>query len=139
AGRLLADCLRDAGLPPGVFQYLSGSGRDIGAALASHPLCAGLTFTGSVGVGMQLLRQMAGPPYPRPCLAEMGGKNPCLVTARADLDRAAAGIVRSAYGMGGQKCSALSRLYVEQGVADVLIGRIAEQIRGLRVGDPRRR
>ena len=59
AGRLLADCIRDAGLPPGVFNYLSGSGREVGAALASHPATAGITFTGSVAVGTQLLRQMA--------------------------------------------------------------------------------
>ena len=60
------------------------------------------------------MRQMAGGAYPRPCIAEMGGKNPCIVTEHADLERAAAGIVRSAYGMGGQKCSALSRLYVHE-------------------------
>ncbi len=113
AGRLLADCVRDAGLPPGVFNYLAGSGREVGEALAAHPATAGITFTGSVAVGMHLLRQMAGGTWPRPCIAEMGGKNPCIVTARANLDDAAAGIVRSAYGMGGQKCSALSRLYVD--------------------------
>ena len=137
SGRLLADCLRDAGLPPGVFQYLSGSGRDVGEALASHPLTAGITFTGSVGVGMHLLRKMGGPPYPRPCIAEMGGKNACIVTAHADLDRAASGIVRSAYGMGGQKCSALSRLYVQHAVADELIERVRQKIAAIRIGDPR--
>ena len=57
-------------------------GREVGEALVEHPLTAGITFTGSVGVGMQLLRQMAGGAYPRPCIAEMGGKNPCIVTAR---------------------------------------------------------
>jgi 1-pyrroline-5-carboxylate dehydrogenase len=139
SGRLLADCLRDAGLPPGVFQYLSGSGRDVGEALASHPLTAGITFTGSVGVGMHLLQKMGGAPYPRPCIAEMGGKNACIVTAGADLDRAAAGIVRSAYGMGGQKCSALSRLYVQHEVADALLERLREKVRGISIGDPRKR
>jgi 1-pyrroline-5-carboxylate dehydrogenase len=139
SGRLLADCLRDAGLPPGVFQYLSGSGRDVGEALASHPLTAGITFTGSVGVGMHLLQKMGGAPYPRPCIAEMGGKNACIVTAGADLDRAAAGIVRSAYGMGGQKCSALSRLYVHGDVADALIARLQQKVAAIRIGDPRLR
>jgi 1-pyrroline-5-carboxylate dehydrogenase len=113
AGRLLADCIRDAGLPPGTFNYLAGPGREVGEALASHPATAGITFTGSVAVGMRLLREVAGGAWPRPCIAEMGGKNACIVTARANLDDAAAGIVRSAYGMGGQKCSALSRLYVD--------------------------
>jgi 1-pyrroline-5-carboxylate dehydrogenase len=139
AGRLLADCVRDAGLPPGVFNYLSGSGRDVGEALAAHPATAGITFTGSVGVGMQLVQRMATGRWPRPCIAEMGGKNPCIVTARANLEDAAAGIARSAYGMGGQKCSALSRLYVERDVADELIERIRAQAESIRVGDPCRR
>ena len=139
AGRLLADCIRDAGLPPGVFAYLAGSGRDVGEALATHPATAGITFTGSVAVGMELVRSMLGGAWPRPCIAEMGGKNPCIVTARANLEDAAAGIVRSAYGMGGQKCSALSRLYVEAKVADELIDRLRSQIGATRIGDPCRR
>jgi len=136
AGRLLADCIRDAGLPPGVFNYLSGSGAEIGEAMIDDPRTAGVTFTGSVAVGMELVRKMASGPYPRPCIAEMGGKNACIVTEQADLDRAAAGILRSAYGMGGQKCSALSRLYVHESVADPLIDRLVQQIGKVRIGDP---
>ncbi len=136
AGRLLADCVRDAGLPPGVFNYLSGSGREVGEAMVAHASTAGLTFTGSAPVGMDLLRRMAGGAYPRPCIAEMGGKNPCIVTARANLDYAAQGVVRSAFGMGGQKCSALSRLYVEESVADALVERIERFTRAIRIGDP---
>jgi 1-pyrroline-5-carboxylate dehydrogenase len=139
AGRLLADCVRDAGLPPGVFNYLAGPGREVGEALASHPLAAGVTFTGSAEVGLSLLHQSASGAWPRPCIAEMGGKNPCIVTAQANLDHAAAGIVRSAYGMGGQKCSALSRLYVESSVVDALIERLASQVANIRIGDPCRR
>jgi len=136
AGRLLADCLRDAGLPPGVFNYLSGSGAEVGEAMVSDPRTAGITFTGSVAVGMGLVRKMASGSYPRPCIAEMGGKNACIVTNDADLDRAATGIVRSAYGMGGQKCSALSRLYVDESVADTLIEKLRQQIAAIRIGDP---
>ena len=139
AARLLADCIRDAGLPPGVFNYLSGSGREIGDMLVKHPLTAGVTFTGSVAVGKQLLQHRAGGACPRPCIAEMGGKNPCIVTEHADLERAAAGILRSAYGMGGQKCSALSRLYVHDYLADALIERLRKQIAAIQIGDPRRR
>jgi 1-pyrroline-5-carboxylate dehydrogenase len=139
AGRWLADCIRDAGLPPGVFNYLAGSGRDVGEALSAHPLLAGLTFTGSVGVGMTLLRQMNGGAFPRPCIAEMGGKNPCIVTRHANLEHAAAGIVRSAFGMGGQKCSALSRLYVDACVADELLDRLVAATEAIRIGDPTRR
>jgi len=139
ADRMLADCMRDAGLPPGVFNYLSGPGGSVGASLVSHPLTAGVTFTGSYDVGMGIVRLLQSPPYPKPCIAEMGGKNACIVTARAELDRAALGIMRSAYGMGGQKCSALSRLYVEQAVAEPLIERLLAQIQALRIGDPVRR
>lgn len=139
AGRLLADCVRDAGVPPGVFNYLSGSGAEVGDALVRDRRTAGITFTGSVAVGRSILSEMVAGPVPRPCIAEMGGKNPCIVTAQADLDRAATGIVRSAYGMGGQKCSALSRLYVEARVADALLERIVRQMEAIRIGDPCRR
>ena len=139
SGRLLADCLRDAGLPPGVFNYLMGPGAAIGNALTSHPLTSGVTFTGSYETGMGILRKLANGRFPKPCIAEMGGKNACVVTANADLDVAAAGIVRSAFGMGGQKCSALSRLYVEETVADALIGKLLQKMQVIGVGDPTRR
>jgi len=139
AGRLLADCIRDAGIPPGVFNYVIGSGSVVGEALIHHPDLAGATFTGSFDVGRGILRAMASGAWPRPCIAELGGKNPCIVTARGDLERAATGIVRSAYGLSGQKCSALSRVYVEERVADDLIERLTARIAGLTVGDPTRR
>ena len=139
AGRLLAECIRDAGFPPGVFNYVIGSGSVVGERLIHHRDLAGVTFTGSYDVGMGILRTMASGRWPRPCIVELGGKNPCVVTARGDLDRAATGIVRSAYGLSGQKCSALSRVYVEDAVADALIERLVSKIRALSVGDPTRR
>ncbi len=138
SGRLLADCLRDAGFPPGVFNYLNGSGSVIGERLIQHPKTAGITFTGSFDVGMHIYRSMANGRYPRPCLTEMGGKNACIVTANADLERATAGIVRSAYGLSGQKCSALSRIYVDDNIADALIENLLEKIAALTIGDPTR-
>jgi len=139
AGRLLADCLHDAGVPPGVFNYLNGNGSEAGAALVAHPDIAGITFTGSHAVGMNIARSMVAGPIPKPCIAEMGGKNAAIVTARADLQRAAAGIIRSAYGMGGQKCSALSRIFVEDSVAPALIAALEAGIRAIRIGDPTER
>ena len=136
AGRLLADCIRDAGLPPGVFNYLSGTDHQIGPVLTGHPLTAGVTFTGSYEVGMQIARGLQTGRYPRPCIAEMGGKNACIVTGAADLERAATGIIRSSFGMGGQKCSALSRLYVHREVADALLERILRQTAALGIGNP---
>jgi acyl-CoA reductase-like NAD-dependent aldehyde dehydrogenase len=136
AGRLLADCVRDAGYPPGAFNYVTGRGSVVGEALTSHPDLAGLTFTGSYDVGMSLYRKMAAGAHPRPCIAEMGGKNACIVTARGDLERAATGIVRSAFGLTGQKCSALSRVYVEEAVAETLLAKVIEKTLAIRVGDP---
>src|SRR5947207_3044366 len=108
SGRLLADCIRDAGLPRGVFNYLNGSGSVVGESLVQHSHVAGITFTGSYDVGMHIYRSMANGPCPRPCIVDMGGKKASGVTTNADLERAATGIVRSAYGLSGQKCPALS-------------------------------
>lgn len=136
SGHLLGQCIREAGVPPGVFTYLCGPGETVGAALAGHPGIGGVTFTGSREVGMALLARCTGGDYPRPCIAEMGGKNAVIVTEGADPDRAATGIVRSAFGMGGQKCSALSRIYVDAGMADDLVARIRSLVEGIRIGDP---
>lgn len=136
--RLLADCLHDAGLPKGVFNYLADPDDSAGPLLVDHPDIAGLTFTGSHAVGMQISRKMAAGPFPRPCITEMGGKNACIVTANADLERAALGILRSAYGLSGQKCSALSRIYVDSSVADELIGKLTPMVDAITVGDPLR-
>src|SRR5256886_4259202 len=139
SGRLLSDCIHDAGLPRGVFNYLNGGGSVVGEALLNHPNTAGITFTGSVDVGMHIYRSMANGPYPRPCIARMAGKNACIVTANADLDRAADGIVRSAFGLSGQKCSAVSRIYVDDKVADPLIKKLQEKINAITIGDPSRK
>ncbi|HEV7714392.1 MAG TPA: aldehyde dehydrogenase family protein [Steroidobacteraceae bacterium] len=136
SGRMLADCLRIAGIPEGVFNYISGSGQGAGEALVSHADTAGITFTGSHTVGMQIYRRMSSGAWPRPCIAEMGGKNPVIVTAGADLERATVGITRSAFGLSGQKCSAASRVYVHESVADKLIERLVAEIARVRVGDP---
>jgi len=136
SGRLLAECMRDAGIPDGVFNYVTGSGSVAGEALTGHVDVAGITFTGSYEIGMKLVRAVAKRGWPRPCIAEMGGKNATIVSANADLERAALGIVRSAYGLQGQKCSACSRIYVEEPVAAALEDRLVEQIAAIRVGDP---
>src|SRR5690606_7743483 len=136
SGLLLAQCLHDAGLPPGAFNCLLGAGETVGEALCAHQHVGGITFTGSYAVGMQLLRAQAARAWPRPCIAEMGGKNAAIVSAGADLDVAAQGIVRSAFGLSGQKCSALSRVYVEHAVADALIERLREAVQRLTVAEP---
>lgn len=135
SGWLLLECLRDAGLPPGVINFVTG-GDDTGRALVQHPQVAGITFTGSHAVGMQILRQTMQGRYPRPCITEMGGKNATIVSRHADLERAALGILRSAFGLSGQKCSACSRVYAERPVADALRERLVQLTREIAVGDP---
>jgi len=134
--RLLAECYRDAGLPAGVFNYVTGPGSTIGEALISSQEVDGITFTGSFDVGMKIYRSFAQGLYPRPTILEMGGKNPSIVSRHADLDRAAIGIVRSAFGLQGQKCSANSRIYIERQVYDKLVKKLVDLTRNLAVGDP---
>jgi len=132
------EALRDAGLPDGVFNLVTGPGETVGAELQENPGIDGMVFTGSYEVGMKLYRSFTKD-YPRPIITEMGGKNPAIVTRNADLDEAAEGVMRSAFGFDGQKCSANSRVYVERPVAREFVDRLVEKTRGITVGDPTRR
>ena len=134
--RLLAECFREAGLPDGVFNYVTGPGRTLGQALIDSPEVDGVTFTGSFDVGMSIYRAFANGKYVRPIILELGGKNPAIVSRHADLERAALGIVRSAFGLQGQKCSACSRVYIEDAVYDQLVPQLVEMTKQLVIGDP---
>ncbi|GAB4531525.1 MAG: L-glutamate gamma-semialdehyde dehydrogenase [Anaerolineales bacterium] len=134
--RLLSECFRDAGLPDGVINYVTGPGSTLGQALIDSPEVDGVTFTGSFDVGMGIYRAFAQGRYVRPTILELGGKNPAIVSRHADLERAAIGIVRSAFGLQGQKCSACSRVYIEAPVYDDLVGRLVDLTNKLKVGDP---
>jgi len=133
--RLLAECFRDAGLPEGVLNFVTGPGRTLGQALVT---CAvdGVTFTGSFDVGEKIYRDFSACNWVRPILLEMGGKNAVIVSRHADLERAALGIVRSAFGLQGQKCSAASRLFVEEPVYADLTARLKSLTEELAIGDP---
>jgi 1-pyrroline-5-carboxylate dehydrogenase len=132
------EALRDAGVPAGVFNLVTGPGEPVGAELEENTGIDGLVFTGSYEVGMKLYTGFTKD-YPRPIITEMGGKNPAIVTASADLDEAAEGVMRSAFGFDGQKCSANSRVYVERSVAPDFVQKLVERARGIRVGDPTKR
>lgn len=128
---------KDAGLPEGVLQVVFGLGPSLGEAMVKHPMCDGVAFTGSKAVGMSILRNFASGPFMKPVLMEMGGKNPTFVTPSADLDKAAQGCVRSAFGLTGQKCSALSRLYVHESVYDAFMKKLlAKAAETVKIGDP---
>lgn len=131
----LTRLIRQGGVPAGAFHLVTGSGSVIGSALVSHPDVAGITFTGSYDVGMGIYRTFATT-YPKPAVCEMGGKNPVIVTASADLEKAASGVLRSAFGFGGQKCSACSRVYVDRSVHDEFLARLREKSAAIRVGNP---
>jgi 1-pyrroline-5-carboxylate dehydrogenase len=136
-GYFLARCLIDAGIPAGVFNLVTGPGSTCGQQLISSPDVDGITFTGSYDVGMRIIRTFAaGGRWPRPCIAEMGGKNPVIVSRNADLDAAALGCMRSAFGLQGQKCSATSRIYVEKPVYAAFLERFLALVRAIKVGDP---
>jgi 1-pyrroline-5-carboxylate dehydrogenase len=134
--RLLAECFRDAGLPDGTFNYVTGPGSTLGEGLVNSELVDGITFTGSFDVGMHIYRTFADGKYPRPIILEMGGKNPSMITRNADLDRAVSGILRSAFGLQGQKCSANSRIYVDEEIYSEFVPKLIEAANELRVGDP---
>ncbi|MEW6083285.1 MAG: aldehyde dehydrogenase family protein [Chloroflexota bacterium] len=137
--RLYAECLRDAGFPPGVFNFVTGPGSTLGQALVDSPEIDGATFTGSFDVGMKMYRDFANRNYVRPIVLELGGKNPAIVSRNANLEDAATGIVRSAFGLQGQKCSAASRVLVEEPVYDELVAKLRAKTDALVIGDPTER
>jgi 1-pyrroline-5-carboxylate dehydrogenase len=128
---------REAGVPGEALQLVYGPGEPTGAALVDHPEVDGLLFTGSKEVGMGILLRFARE-YPKPCITEMGGKNPAVVMPSADLDAAAEGIMRSAFGLQGQKCSACSRVYVHRDVKGPFLEALLEKTRAIVIGDPTR-
>ena len=134
---LLADIYFRAGLPAGALQVVTG-GDEAGDRLAHHRHVDGVTFTGSYDVGMYLYRTVATS-RPKPVVCEMGGKNPAVVTASADLELAAEGVMRAAFGLSGQKCSANSRVYVESPAYEEFVDLLTQKTSAIRVGDPRDR
>ncbi|MBK9927727.1 MAG: aldehyde dehydrogenase family protein [Anaerolineales bacterium] len=134
--RLYAECLRDAGIPDGVFNFVTGPGSTLGQALVDSPEVDGVTFTGSFDVGMKMFRDFGSRNYVRPIILELGGKNPAIVSRNANLDDATTGIIRSAFGLQGQKCSAASRVIVEEPVYDALVAKLKAKADALVIGDP---
>ena len=135
-GFRLAEIADEAGLPKGVFNMVSGPGETVGAELQENAGIDGLLFTGSYEVGFKHVFKEFSRVFPKPVIVEMGGKNPAIVTAKADLEEAAEGVMRSAFGYGGQKCSACSRVYVQAPVFDAFISKLVEKTKAIAIGDP---
>jgi 1-pyrroline-5-carboxylate dehydrogenase len=123
-------------VPPGVFNLVNGPGVPVGQEIANNPGVDGVVFTGSMAVGLKLVRDNSSRPFPRPLIIEMGGKNPALVMPSADLDKASDGVMRSAFGATGQKCSACSRVYVSREVRDRFVEQLVEKTKKIKVGIP---
>jgi RHH-type proline utilization regulon transcriptional repressor/proline dehydrogenase/delta 1-pyrroline-5-carboxylate dehydrogenase len=139
-GWQLCALFREAGVPDGVLNFIPGRGREAGGWLAGHPEVDMIAFTGSREVGLGLIeqaaRQQPGQRSVKRVVAEMGGKNAVIVDDDADLDQAVAGVLQSAFGYQGQKCSACSRVIVLTGCYDQFLARLAEAVKGIVVGPP---
>lgn len=135
----LSRIIIEAGVPVSAFAYLPSPGSDVGAYLASHSGIDMICFTGSKDVGLDLIRKgglvAPGQRNVKKIVAEMGGKNAIIVDDDADVEKAAAGIIASAFGYSGQKCSACSRLIVVGDIYESLISRLASAAAGIRIGD----
>src|SRR2546428_1815364 len=128
--------MAQGGTPAGVFNFITGGGSTAGQELIEHPDADGIVFTGSKDVGMHLIRDNATRKVPRPLIIEMGGKNPAIVTRSADLDKAADGVMRSAFGAQGQKCSACSRVYIDKAIRAEFVRLLVDKTKKIKVGNP---
>ncbi len=134
------EILEEAGIPPGVVNFLTGSGAEVGDVVVDHPKTRYVAFTGSREIGLRINERAAkvhdGQNWIKRVVAEMGGKDAIIVAADADLDDAAMGVVQSAFGFQGQKCSACSRAIVDAGIYEPLLQKVADRTDKIRLGDP---
>jgi len=135
-GHVFVEILLEAGLPPEVIQLVHGQGETAGAAIVNHPLIPVISFTGSTETG-RLVGEICGRMHKRLSL-EMGGKNAMLVFDDADLDLALEGVLWGAFGTTGQRCTATSRLVLQDGIHDELLSRLVDRARSLKLGDGRK-
>ncbi|MEH2094102.1 L-glutamate gamma-semialdehyde dehydrogenase [Nostoc sp.] len=135
----LTEILIDAGFAKGVFQYVPGKGSQVGAYLVNHPDTHVIAFTGSQEVGCKIYAEAAilkpGQKHMKRVIAEMGGKNAIIVDESADLDQAVVGVVQSAFGYSGQKCSAASRVIVLEPIYEAFVQRLVEATKSLNIGE----
>jgi 1-pyrroline-5-carboxylate dehydrogenase len=134
------ELLEEAGLPPGVVNFMTGSGAEVGDVIVDHPKTRYVAFTGSKEVGLRINERAAkvndGQLWIKRVVAEMGGKDAIIVADDADLEDAATGVVQSAFGFQGQKCSACSRAIIDAKVYEPMLEKIAEKTQKIKVGNP---
>ncbi|KQV41358.1 5-carboxymethyl-2-hydroxymuconate semialdehyde dehydrogenase [Rhizobium sp. Root1204] len=134
SARLLVEIAEDAGLPPGVWNLVNGFGEDAGKRLTEHPLIKAIGFVGESRTGSMIMRQ--GSETLKRVHFELGGKNPVIVFADADLERAADAAVFMIYSLNGERCTSSSRLLVEESVYEKFTSMVAEKAKRIRVGHP---
>lgn len=122
-------------LHPAAINFVPGAGATVGKTILESPVVDGIAFTGSKEIGTSGYHAFTGN-IPRPFISEMGGKNPAIVTKTADLEKATDGILRAAFGYSGQKCSACSRVYVQNDIAPKFIEKLVAKTRGLKIDKP---
>src|SRR5215470_778192 len=134
------EILEEAGLPPGVVNFMTGSGAEVGDVVVDHPKTRYVAFTGSKEVGLRINERAAkvheGQIWIKRVVAEMGGKDAIIVADDADLEEAATGVVQSAFGFQGQKCSACSRAIIDARVYDTMLDKIVDRTSKLKLADP---
>lgn len=138
-GLMLYRAYRDAGVPAGAVNFLTGPGSNFENEFTKSRHVAGIAFTGSMDVGMKLYREFEQGPAIKPVVMELGSKNPVIITEKADLKKTVEGVVRAAYGYCGQKCSAASRAYVQKTVKKAFLAELKTRLKEIRVMDPRAR
>ena len=130
-----AQIFKQAGLPDGVFNLVIGAGYKIGNELVSNKDVAGIVFTGSRDIGFHMAKEFANT-KPKLLIAELGGKNPVIVTETADIDKAVDGVLKATFGYSGQKCSACSRVYIHKKVRNEFLSRLVKKTNNLPIGNP---
>lgn len=132
---MLAEIYREAGLPEGVLNFITGPGGSTGNELVGHADVAGIAFTGSREVGLKSMKKFTEKEF-KPFIAELGGKNVVIVTRSADVDKAVEGTAKAAFGYGGQKCSAASRVLVDSKIKEDFVRKLVAYTNAVKVGNP---
>ncbi len=135
-GLKIYEYFKEAGLPSGVFNYVTGPGSEVGDELVVNKDVAGIAFTGSRSVGTSMIKKAYDLGLQKAFVVEMGGKNAVIVSKHADIDVAVDGVASAAFGFDGQKCSACSRVYVHDSIKEQFISKLIEKVRHFKIGNP---
>ncbi|MDE1810558.1 MAG: aldehyde dehydrogenase family protein [Candidatus Micrarchaeota archaeon] len=135
-GLKIYELFKEGGIPDGVFNYITGPGSVVGDELATNDAVAGIAFTGSKAIGLGMMAKNFSQGKKKVFVVEMGGKNPVIIGKKCDMDKAVTGVASAAFGFAGQKCSALSRVYVHESIKEMFISKLIDKARTFKIGNP---